>query len=193
MNYSHMITYNDIYEALRKERYSEQLQPLGKNFVGEVSAYLKEKKSISEKSGDMFSEAISKTKKQFENAVSMFQELMLRRKKKLLNLAFIAAETGISKRDYENMQPFEKEVFDNIMKSMEQGDKKMTQILHGEQQEEEKSKNKLITFLQDTEEFLGLDGDKLGPFKKGDIVNLPAEIANILLVDNKAEPIEEDE
>ena len=64
-----MITYNDIYEALRRERYSEQLQKLVKNFVQEVSAYLKEKKSISEKSGDVFSDAISKTKKQFENAV----------------------------------------------------------------------------------------------------------------------------
>ena len=31
-----MITYNDLYEALRKERYSEQLQPMIKDFVKEV-------------------------------------------------------------------------------------------------------------------------------------------------------------
>ncbi len=186
-----MLAYNDIYEALRKERYSEQLQQLGKNFVQEVSAYLKEKKAISEKSDDIFSDAISKTKKQFENAISMFKELMLRRKKKLLNLAFVAAETGISKRDYENMLAFEKEVFDEIMKSMEQGDKNMAKLLNGQEQEE-KRKNKLITFLQDTDEFLGLDGEKAGPFKKGDIANLPVEIANILIVDNKAEAVEEE-
>lgn len=186
-----MLTYNDIYEALRKERYSEQLQQLGKNFVQEVTAYLKEKKTISEKSEDMFSEAISKTKKQFENAISMFKELMLRRKKKLLNLAFVAAETGISKRDYENMLNFEKETFDKIMKSMEEGDKNLIKLLNGQEQEEKK-KNKLITFLQDTDEFLGLDGEKLGPFKKGDISNLPVEIANILIVDNKAESVEEE-
>jgi len=35
-----MITYNDIYEALRRERYSEQLQGLGKNFVQDVASYL---------------------------------------------------------------------------------------------------------------------------------------------------------
>jgi len=104
-----MITYNEIYEALRKERYSEQLQPLPKSFIKEVSDYFKEKKIISEKSGDIFSDAISKTKKQFENAVSLFKELMLRRKKKLLNLSFVATETGISKRDYENMLSFEKD------------------------------------------------------------------------------------
>jgi len=186
-----MITYNDIYEALRKERYSEQLQKLGKSFVKEVSAYLKEKKTISEKPVDMFSSAISKTKKQFENAVSMFKELMLRRKKKLLNLAFVAAETGISKRDHENMLEFEKEVFDKIMKEMEEGDKKLTKLLNGQEQEAKK-KNKMITFLEDTTEFLSLDGEKLGPFKKGDIANLPAEVANILVVDNKAESIEEE-
>jgi len=185
-----MITYNDIYEALRRERYSEQLQQLGKNFVKEVSAYLKDKKSISEKSGNIFNDAVSKTKKQFENAVSMFKELMLRRKKKLLNLAFVATETGISKRDYENMLSFEKELFDKIMKNMEEGDKKLTTLLNGQEQEEKK-KNKMITFLEDTEEFLGLNGEKLGPFKKGDIANLPVDIANILVVDNKAESVSE--
>ncbi len=186
-----MITYNDIYEALRKERYSEQLQQINKNFVQEVSMYLKEKKAISEKSGDIFSDAISKTKKQFENAISMFKELMLRRKKKLLNLAFVAAETGISKRDYENMLAFEKEIFDEIMKSMDEGEKNLSKLLNGQEQEEKK-KNKLITFLQDTDEFLGLDGEKIGPFKKGDIANLPTEIANILVIDSKAEAVEEE-
>lgn len=185
-----MLTYNDIYEALRRERYSEQLQNLSKNFVQEVAAYLEEKKTISEKPGDIFSDAVSKTKKQFENAVTMFKELMLRRKKKLLNLAFVAAETGISKRDYENMLSFEKEIFDKIMKSMEDGDKKLTKLLNGQEQEEKK--NKLVSFLQDTEEFLGLDGEKLGPFKKGDIVNLPIEIANILAIDNKVADVAEE-
>ena len=187
-----MITYNDIYETLRKERYSEQLQQIPKNFVQEVSAYLKDKKAITEKSGDIFSETITKTKKQFENAVSIFRELMLRRKKKLLDLAFVAAETGISKRDYENMLSFEKEVFDKIMKSLEEGDKNMAKILNG-QSKEAKRKNKFVVFLQDTEEFLGLEGEKLGPFKKGEISNLPTEIANILLIDNKVELVEEEE
>jgi len=187
-----MITYNDIYEALRKERYSEQLQNIGKRFVQEVAEYLKDKKSISEKPGDLFSGAMSKTKKQFENAVSMFQELMLRRKKKLLNLSFVATETGISKRDYENMLPFEKEVFDNIMKSLQEGDKALSTFLNG-QKEEQKKRNRLVLFLHDIDEFLGIDGEKLGPFKEGEVANLPEEIVNILLVDNKVELVNEGE
>ena len=103
-----MITYNDIYEALRKERYSEQLQPLMKGFIKEVSEYLKDRESAIGNEGDMFSSEVQKAKKQLENSVSIFKELMLRRKKKLLELAFVSAETGISKRDFENMLQFEK-------------------------------------------------------------------------------------
>lgn len=186
-----MITYNELYDALRKERYSEQLQPIPKNFIKEVADYLKDKKEISEKENDDFSDAITKTKKQFENSVAIFRELMLRRKKKILDLAFIAAETGISKRDFENMLAVEKESFDGIMKSLEKGDKKVSKMLKGAE-DDEKSKNKMIVFTEDTEEFLDLDGNKLGPFKKGDAANLAEEIANILIVDKKAEAIEED-
>jgi len=187
-----MITYNELYDALRKERYSEQLQPIPKNFIKEVGAYLKDKKEISNRKDDDFSETIVKTKKQFENSIAIFKELMLRRKKKILDLAFVAAETGISKRDFENMLAVEKEAFDGIMKSLEKSDKKVGEMLKGMEEETEKSKNKMIVFIEDVEEFLDLDGNKLGPFKKGDVANIYEEIANILIVDKKAETISED-
>jgi len=185
-----MITYNELYDALRKERYSEQLQPIPKNFVKEVADYLKDKKEIADKDNDDFSDTITKTKKQFENSIAIFKELMLRRKKKILELAFIAAETGISKRDFENMLAVEKECFDGIMKSLEKGDKKVAKMLKGA--DEEERKNKMIVFTKDTDEFLDLDGKKLGPFKKGEIANLSEEISNILIVDKKAAAVDED-
>ena len=189
-----MITYNDIYEALRKERYSEQLQPLNKDFVKDVSLYLKDREDAISKEKDMFSSELQKNKKHMENAIAIFKELILRRKKKLLDLAFVSAETGISKRDFENMMSFEKETFEKIMKAINEGDKVMEKLLNGanEISSELGQKNKLIIFKQDTEEFLDLEGSKLGPFKKGDIVNIPQEIANILMVDNKADPVDEE-
>src|SRR3989344_1081614 len=186
-----MITYNELYDALRKERYSEQLQPIPKNFIKEVSAYLKDKKEIADRKDDNFSEAITKTKKQFENSIAIFKELILRRKKKILELAFVAAETGISKRDFENMLAVEKEQFDGVMKSLEKGDKKITEILKGADQDE-KQRNKMIVFVEDVEEFMDSEGKELGPFKKGDIANLAEEVANILIVDKRAEGVEEE-
>jgi DNA replication initiation complex subunit (GINS family) len=185
-----MITYNDIYELLRKERYSEQIQQLPKNFVEEVAVYIVDKKNIAEKGVNLFSEASIKTKRQVENVISMFNELMLRRKKKILNLAFIAAETGISKRDFENLLSFEQELLNKIIKAIEESEKEVSSLLNGKK--EEKVKNRLIVFLEDTEEFVGLEGEKLGPYKKREIANLPIEIADILKADSKAEFVEED-
>jgi len=187
-----MITYNELYDVLRRERYSEQLQPIPKNFIKEVAAYLKDKKQIANKENDDFSDTILKTKKQFENSIAIFKELMLRRKKKILELAFVAAETGISKRDFENMLAIEKESFDSIMKALEKGDKKVNETLKGAGEDDKKPKNKMIVFIQDTSEFLDLDGNKLGPFKKGDVANLAEEISNILIIDKKAESVEGD-
>jgi DNA replication initiation complex subunit (GINS family) len=184
-----MIVYNDIYEAARKERYSEQLQKLSKKFLEEVSDYLKEKKEIASKEDDSFSDVIVKTKKQLENAMTLFKELILRRRKKILNLVLIAAETGISKKDFDNMLNFEKELFEDLMKCFEDSDKKLNKSL--DKIKEEEQKNELITFITDVEEFVGLTGGKMGPYEKGQIANIPKEIAKILIDDGKAEVIEQ--
>lgn len=182
-----MITYNDLYETSRKERYSQQLQKISNKFVKEVAEYLRDKKEIASKNDNEFSDVIIKTKKQFENATTLFKELIFRRRKKILDLVLIATETGISKQDFENMLDFEKELFEELMRSIDLSDKKVNEILN---EEKEDKKNELIVFKQDIEEFMGLDGEKMGPFETGQIANIPKEIAKILIDDKKAEVIE---
>jgi DNA replication initiation complex subunit (GINS family) len=185
-----MITYNDIYEAARKERYSDQLQPLPKNFVTEVSNYLQEKKQMSMKETDEFSDVVLKAKKQLENAKTFFNELIVRRRKKILSLGLIAAETGISKQDFENMFAFEKEFFEELMKCMNSCDKKLSDLQNGKKLEQVQV-NELIIFKKATESFLGLDAKNMGPFEKGQIANIPKEIAKILIEGGKAEKVYE--
>ncbi len=184
-----MITYNDVYEAARKERYSEQLQKISNSFIVELAKYLKEKKEIASKEDDAFSDVIIKTKKQLENAVTLFKELMLRRRKKILNLVLIAAETGISKQDFDNMLSFEKSLFEDLMKCVDISDKKLNEVLNGK---EETKKNELVIFKENVEEFVGLDGEKMGPYDKGEIVNLSKEITKILIEDGKVEMVGEE-
>ena len=188
-----MITYNDVYEAASKERYSEQLQKLSKSFIKDVAGYIREKKEIASKEDDAFSDVIVKTKKQLENATTLFKELITRRRKKILNLVLIAAETGISKQDFENMLGFEKELFEELMRCVDISDKKLNAILNGNLNgnNQEKQKNELIVFNEDVEEFVGLDGEKMGGFEKGQIVNIPKEIAEILIADGKVEKVED--
>lgn len=185
-----MLTYNDLYEALRKEKYSEQLQILPQNFISSVSQYLKEKKEFASKEDDLFLDTIIKTKKQYENAIFLFKELMLRRKKKLLNLSFVATETGISKKDFENMLPTERELFDKVITSMEKADKEISSILNGKGEIE--IKNRLVVFNENMEEFMGLAGEKFGPYKKGDIANMPKEVAKILQDSKKVEIVDKE-
>ncbi len=184
-----MITYNDIYEAARKERYSEQLQAIPKNFIREVSDYLREKKEVAFKNEVDFSEIVIKTKKQLENAITLFRELIIRRRKKILGLVLVASETGISKQDFENMLQIEKELFEEIMKNVEVSDKKLNDSLNGNDKEKT-TYNSLILFLDNVEEFLSVEGEKMGPYEKGQIVNLPRDIANILIQGGKAELVE---
>ena len=184
-----MITYNDVYEASRKERYSEQLQPISKNFVKEVSVYLKEKKEMASKEDDSFSDVIIKTKKQLENAITLFKEFMLRRKKKILTLVLVATETGISKHDFDNMLQFEKEMFEELMKCIDGSDKKLNFILKGGE-DAGGEKNDLVSFIDGVEEFVDMKGNSIGPFEKGQIANIPKEIAQILVADKKVELVE---
>jgi len=184
-----MITYNDIYEASKKERYSDQLQSLPKNFVNEVASYLREKRELANKEDDAFSDISVKTKKQLENAITLFKELIVRRRKKLLNLVLIASETGISKQDFENMLTFEKTLFEDLMKSTDLSEKILNEMLNGAQDEQQK--NQFIVFKENVEEFVGLEGEKMGPYEKGQLANIPKEIAKILIDGEKAEEVEE--
>ena len=186
-----MMTYAELYEILRKEKYSEQLQPLPKNFFSEVSSYFREKRKIAEKSDNLFEDAIIKTKKQLDNAIVVLKEITSKRQKKVLNVAFLAAKTGISKRDSENMLEEEKKLFDSIVREIEYDEKKLSDIIGG-MDEGKDLKNQLVRFTQDTGEFLGLENRKLGPFKVGDIANLPQRISEILVDGGKAVYVTED-
>ncbi len=179
-----MISYNELYDILRKEKYSEALQPLSKVFIEEVSEYLNDKKVESNKEDDLFSDNIAKSKKQLENSISIFKELMRLRKKKLLNLVFVATETGMMKRDYENMLSVERELFDKLVKTFEEGDKQIAKLRAGNKDKE--NKNRMIMFNQNVEQFVGMDGNVLGPFAAGELVNLDVDIAKIFVDGGKA-------
>lgn len=186
-----MLNYNDLYEILRKEKYSESLMILPKDFIGDFSQFISEQKEESLKESDLFAENVMKTKKQLENSLAIFKELILRRKKKILNLIFVATETGIMKKDYENMLPFEKETFERVVAAFELGDKEIAKIFNGKKEGEVKNVNKMISIVQNVEQFVDMNGNLVGPFGTGEIANLSSEVAEILVAGGKASFIED--
>ena len=185
-----MISYNDLYELLRKERFSETLQLLPKSFLEDVAIYMGERKAESSGSDGMFADSVAKARKQFENAIAIFKELMMRRKKKLLNLVFVAAETGIMKKDYENMLVFERELFDKMVKAFEDNEKEISKVLIAKK-DGEKNKNRMIIFNQNVEQFVDMTGSLIGPFASGELVNIDSEVAGILVSGGKASFVDE--
>ncbi|MEM2772454.1 MAG: hypothetical protein QXR88_01225, partial [Candidatus Pacearchaeota archaeon] len=142
-----MISYNDIFNILRQEKYNEVLQKLPKNFINDLRDYIKEKKKILEKQTDEFDEALNKLKKQFENAQILINELFSIRQKKIINLALLAKVSGVTKSDTENMLPEEKELFEEILAKIKETDKKIKNKLSGEK--EEIKNNILVRFKED--------------------------------------------
>src|SRR3989344_2246320 len=186
-----MLTYQDLYEILRKEKYSEPLQPIPKDFIKEVSQYLSERKVEASKEGDLFTDNISKAKKQLENSISLFKELILRRKKKILNLVFVAAETGIMKRDFETLLSFEKDTFEKLIKAFEDADKELARSLNGTDKKAEE-KNRMIMFNQEVSQFIDMSGKAIGPFIAGELANLDSQVSEILVTSGKATFVDED-
>src|SRR3989344_1106111 len=180
-----MLNYNELYELLRKEKYSEQLQQLPKDFSKQVAVYLAEQREEGNRAGGSFIDSLDKSKKQFENSVAIFKELMRIRKKKLLNLVFVATETGLMKRDSETMLDFERDLFEKFVKNFEDSDKVMVGALSGEQVHE-KEKFRMVLFSQAVEQFIDMNGLTIGPFSTGELANLDAESAAILVAGGKA-------
>jgi len=75
------------------------------------------------------------------------------------------------------------------MKNINVSDKKLSESLNGDKGKPKKLE--MVVFKKNVEEFLGLEGEKMGAYEKGQIANLPAEIAKILVDDGKAEVISE--
>lgn len=178
-----MIKYEELYEILRREKTNEALQKLPNDFMKDFSEFIHQnKKAIADK-GDFFADEAMRDKKQYENSMVIFKELMLRRKKKLLNLVFIANETSVMKKDFENMLSFEKDLFDIMIRSVEQTDKLISMLLLNGHMEKD-TINLLVT--EDVESFVSMEGDFVGPFTKGQNVSLDKKIADVLIGSSKA-------
>ncbi len=179
-----MITYKDIYDVARNERHSKELQKLPEKFMEDVSEYISEKRQVALKSDSDFSDVITKTKKQLENAITLFKEFIIRRRKKILDLVLVASETGISKKDFDNMLPFEKDLFDDLMKSITVSESRVNEIISAKSK---KARLETVIFKENVGEFMDLNGDKIGGFSKGQKASVPKEIAKILVEDGKAD------
>jgi len=209
------ITYETLFDLLRREKGRGELQQLEATFYEDVSGYIQEKKktvTMSSSRGEQ-----EKIRIQLKNIKKILRELYELREKKTISLASSKVRTNSNLIDTSKLLTQEKRLFDEACELFQ---KYKTQILEQslgedasryeyatstkikeqpkEQDEEEKVKISKkqeedeeiqITILHDLPRFLGIDKKIYGPYKKGELANMPQLTAKLLLDKKRAEKI----
>jgi len=196
-----VITYEILYEILRKEKYRAELQKVEENFYASVIKYLQEKSAILEsqakKSSVFASTELEKTQTQLRNVIKILKELYEKRESKIVQFALFASRSQ-NLQDTSTMLPEEyafycglKETFDSYRQGIITNllENKMPEIKLVEQKDlktEEKTDSKLVLVLNDVPEFVGPDLNNYGPYKAGETQELPPMVAGMLISTGQA-------
>lgn len=206
------ITYETLFELLRREKERNELQKLDSSFFNNVLRYLKDKQAIiTKQQTDLFSvEEKRKTEEQLENVKRIIKELYNKREKKIMSIAIDKSKNKSIILDNSVFLKEEKELFDNIVKilgiSRENILSNITNLKEPlplewlsiekkeikEEKEEKKKDTKLVRFLSAVPKFVGKELEEYGPFEEEDIASLPIEIANVLINKGRVEEISGD-
>lgn len=209
------ITYETIFELLRSERNKPELQKLEDSFFLDVVDYLREKKQIILKSDDNLFAADDKAnvEKQLYNIKKMLKDLYDKRESKIVNMAVSKARIGSNIIDTSSLLKEEKELFDSLceifskfrvdvlLNLINAKVPELRKVVAAQELKTVASENssldgssaslgnKMVRFLHAVPKFVGKDLEVYGPFEEEDIANLPAEIADILVLKQRAEEI----
>ena len=207
------ITYETLFELLKKEKDMTDLQKLEPSFFDNFVEYLNEKKDMLNKDDALFSyDEKKKVEKQIDNARRLIKEIYERREKKILNIALIKSRTKSHVLDTSSLLDNEKKFLEeierilnayreNVIYNVMDG-KPLFQIKHQEKEAreeidaandagEETKTTKLVRFLYSVPKFVGTELEEYGPFAEEDIANLPLEIVELLIGKGKVEEIKE--
>lgn len=204
------ITYETLFDLLRREKARNELQPLEQSFYEDVSMYMQDKQKALRVGGTRGE--IEKIKIQIKNVKKILRELYDLREKKIINLAGSKVRTNSNLIDTSKLLKTEQELYEEacelflkykekILHKLIQDDTTETYYERKIQQtepQEQKTKQELqeketnneeieLIILNDLPRFLGIDKKIYGPYKKGDETKIPKETAKLLLDKNRAQ------
>ncbi len=168
-----MITYETIRRIEQDEKDYAKLSKLPTNFMLEAMDYLEKKQSI----------AGEKDKEwELKSADQRIQSISQMREKKIANFALYYIRSGSVP---ENMMPEEQELFDSIVRSLQEFESKRKRAMSGQ-----KTPMTAIAFLQDVPQFVGIDMGHYGPYKTGDIATVPKDNGMLIVEKGAGEVVE---
>ena len=204
------ITYETLFEILKREKETTDLQKLDHKFLNDFVDYLNEKMKLLEKDDNLFSyEEKKKLEKQIDNARRLIKEIYERREKKIIDLALMKSRTKSNIIDKSHLLGNETEFFNEMVNILDSFRSSTIDIvLTGNYLKKDKEKEgfadsdslnekipkkdtKIVRFLYSVPKFVGKELEEYGPFEEEDIANLPLEIAELLIEKGRVEEIKE--
>lgn len=201
-----IITYETLYDILRKEKFRKELQELDQTFFKDVLKYMEEKKDIlqsqEQKESVFASKSIITTRKQIENVQKILKELYERRESKIIQIALFNSRMGAEAIDRKMLLKEEQLLYDQIKGTLNQfRDDVLLKLMEGKMpviddkpkvlktNEEILKKTKRLRFLQAVPKFVGDDMITYGPFEAEDVATLPVRVSDVLLKRERVEEI----
>ena len=210
------ITYETLFALLRTEKNREELQELDPNFFDDLIKYLNEKTELLKRQEGSLNAFMDndkeKEEKQLYNIKRIIKELYERREKKILDMALNKSKTKNNIINTTTMMIEEKLMYEFITSTLDKfREGILLNLLEGKQAMlnkeeiktntcETKTENKnecdgnqqnnamtCIKFKHAVPQFLGKELEKYGPYEEGDQVELPHEIADILINKGRVE------
>ena len=202
-----VITYEKLYDILRKEKYAQELQKIDKDFFRSVVEYLKEKEAIAESQKgkeSIFSTEAESTIKQVSNIKKLIKELYEKREYKIIQLAMFASRIA-DKEIPSALLTEERPLFLDVVNILNVYRESIVQNViekrlptPGEQpksikrdflDDTKQSDTKVVRFMHAVPKFVANDMNTYGPFDEEDTAILPNKAADVLIDKKRAEEI----
>lgn len=213
------ITYEALFDILRRERNREELQKLQATFYAEALGYLAEKQELLTQLGSTEQYAATaeaeKARIQFHNVKKILKELYDRREKKIVTLVVNAVKTGTQLADKSTLLPEEAPLYEELTLLLRRHRREVLDAVLRQaapfggatlpvpQQEKDEHKPTLprqeakktpaegskIRFLKSVPRFSGGGEEVYGPYNPGQEAKLPERIAAVLVKKGRAEEI----
>lgn len=167
-----MLTFEKIRDLERGERESRKMQKLPENFFNELRDYMHRKQKMN-KASDIL---------ELENVKNTIKRLFELRERKLVELALSSLRTGLP---VENLTKREEEIFSTIVEMLKNFEKEIFDELS---KPVEEKKEILFKVKKTLPQFIGPDM-KSYELKENDIVSLPKPLSDLLLKEGVIEEI----
>lgn len=191
-------SYEDLYELLRTEKYSTDLQPISTEQFQKIRRYFKGKEDFLQKQKEgLFDEALDKVKVELDNAKRAIKDLHEKRELKVIHRTLFSAKSNFKFKDTTNMLVSEEKLYFTLLEMLKKSSVEFFEVLDNSEnlavkdaQKPLKEDFKRIRLLEDIPELMDTKLNRYGPFSSNATVELPKELAGLLLTQNKAVPVE---